>query len=349
MVAAGNDRVAGDSGEQGVLKMRVIRCLNASEIGALAQGPTLPRFNPADFDAHHADVHLCAVSESSDVQARCSLWWNHVPTYEQNRLGVIGHYAAVGDDAAAAVLGAAQDQLRLAGCTLAVGPMNGNTWRSYRFVTEHGEQPPFFLEPVNPPEWPLQFERAGFFSLASYFSALNSDLSRPDPRTAAIEQRIADAGVAIRSASADLRREMQKIYGVSQISFRRNFLYTEIPEAEFISMYEPLFPAVRPELVLIAEHSGQCVGYLFAIPDLAQARALAVDTFIIKTVSILPRPEIRGLGTLLVARAQRLGHEMGFRSCIHALMFEDNISLNISRHYATIMRKYTLYSKTLAK
>jgi GNAT superfamily N-acetyltransferase len=330
--------------------MRVTECSNASEIDALVQAASLPRFKPADFDAQYADVHLCAVSAGGGVQARCSLWWNHVPAYEQHRLGVIGHYSAAGDEAATAVLAAAQERLRLAGCTLAVGPMNGNTWRSYRFVTERGEQPPFFLEPMNPPEWPLQFEREGFSSLASYFSALNSDLSRPDPRIPAIENRMADAGVAIRSARADLRREMEKIYGVSQVSFRQNFLYTEIPEAVFVAMYEPLFSLVRPELVLIAERASECVGYLFAIPDLAQkARDLDVDTFIIKTVSILPRPEIRGLGTLLVARAQQLGHEMGFRHCIHALMFEDNISLNISRHYAAIMRKYTLYSKALAK
>jgi GNAT superfamily N-acetyltransferase len=330
--------------------MRVTECSNASEIDALVQAASLPRFKPADFDAQYADVHLCAVSEGGDVQARCSLWWNHVPAYEQHRLGVIGHYSAAGDDAATAVLAAAQERLRLAGCTLAVGPMNGNTWRSYRVVTERGEQPPFFLEPTNPPEWPLQFEREGFSSLASYFSALNSDLSRPDPRIPAIEKRMADTGVAIRPANSDLRREMEKIYGVSQVSFRQNFLYTEIPEAEFVAMYEPLFSVVRPELVLIAERASECVGYLFAIPDLAQkTRDLDVDTFIIKTVSILPRPEIRGLGTLLVARAQQLGHEMGFRRCIHALMFEDNISLNISRHYAGIMRKYTLYSKELAK
>ena len=330
--------------------MRVTECSNASEIDALVQAASLPRFKPADFDAQYADVHLCAVSAGGGVQARCSLWWNHVPAYEQHRLGVIGHYSAAGDEAATAVLAAAQERLRLAGCTLAVGPMNGNTWRSYRFVTERGEQPPFFLEPMNPPEWPLQFEREGFSSLASYFSALNSDLSRPDPRIPAIENRMADAGVAIRSARADLRREMEKIYGVSQVSFRQNFLYTEIPEAVFVAMYQPLFSLVRPELVLIAERASECVGYLFAIPDLAQkARDLDVDTFIIKTVSILPRPEIRGLGTLLVARAQQLGHEMGFRHCIHALMFEDNISLNISRHYAAIMRKYTLYSKALAK
>lgn len=330
--------------------MRVVHSSDPSEIRGSVEAAKWPRFNSADFVDQHADLHLCALSENDGVQARCSLWWNHVPAYEQHRLGVIGHYAASDDAAAAAVLAAAQERLRAASCTLAIGPMNGNTWRSYRFVTERGAEPAFFLEPVNPPEWPVQFEGAGFSPLAAYFSALNSDLSRPDPRMDALEKKMADARVAIRSANADLRCELKNIYAVSRVSFRQNFLYTEIPEAEFIAMYEPVLPVARPELVLIAESDGQCVGYLFAIPDLAQkARGREVDTFIIKTVSILPKPELRGLGTLLVSRAQERGRELAFRCCIHALMFEDNISLNISRHYADVMRKYTLYSKDLAK
>jgi GNAT superfamily N-acetyltransferase len=334
--------------------MRTLNFGTASEIVGFGESSGLPHFNPSDFETQHADIHLCALSESGEVQARCSLWWNHVPAYKQERVGVIGHYAAASDDAAAAVLGKAQERLRVAGCTLAIGPMNGNTWRSYRFVTDRGDQPPFFLEPANPPEWPLQFERAGFSSLASYFSGLNNDLSRPDPRLDALEKKIAEVGVVLRKANADLRRELENIYAVSRISFRQNFLYTEIPLADFVSMYEPVLPAARPELVLLAERAGQCVGYLFALPDLAQKSHgldpnLAIDTFIVKTVSILPQPELKGLGTLLVARAQQQGREMGFRRCIHALMFEDNISLNISRHYATVMRKYTLYSKDLAK
>jgi len=330
--------------------MRVVHSNNASEIASWREASTLPTFNPSDFEKQHADLHLGVLSESDEVQARCSLWWQHVPAYEQHHVGVIGHYAAASDDASAAVLATAQERLRETGCTVAIGPMNGNTWRSYRFVTERGEQPKFFLEPSNPPEWPLQFERAGFLSIASYFSALNSDLSRPDPRLEALEEKIAEAGVVIRSANSDLRRELEKIYAVSQVSFRQNFLYTEIPEAEFLAMYEPVLPVARPELVLLAERAGECVGYVFAIPDFAQkARGQDVDTFIIKTVSILPRPELRGLGTLLVARAQQRGRELSFRRCIHALMFEDNISLNISRHYAAVMRKYTLFSKDLAK
>jgi GNAT superfamily N-acetyltransferase len=322
----------------------------AVEIARFSPTTSLPHFNAGDFESQRADLHLCALGESGDVQARCSLWWQEAPKHEHHRIGTIGHYATANDATAKAMLTEAEKYLRQAGCTFMIGPMNGNTWRSYRFVTEQGGQPPFFLEPTNPPEWPTQFVQAGFVSLASYFSALNNDLARSDPRMEASEQRMADAGVEIRSAHTDLREELRGIYGVSRIAFQKNFLYTELPESDFTAMYEPVLPCTRPELVLIAERHRQCVGYLFAIPDFAQAaRGESIDTFIIKTVAILPEPELRRLGSLLVERAQQVGHSLGFRRCIHALMFENNISLNISRHYASIMRKYTLFSKDLAR
>ena len=328
------------------MTIRVQVCRSTSEIARLGGSG----FHATDFETERADLHLCALANHGDVQARCSLWWSDTPQHAQHHVGTIGHYAATNEAAAAALLGEAENRLRLADRTLAIGPMNGNTWRSYRFVTEPGDWPPFFLEPTNPREWPSQFVEAGFSSLGSYFSAINNDLSRSDSRTEALEKRITDADVFIRSANADLRRELAAIYAVSRVAFRNNFLYTELPEAEFAALYAPVLPHARPELVLIAERRGQCVGYLFAIPDLAQAaRAVKVDTLIIKTVAILPDPELRGLGSLLVARVQQIGHALGFQHCIHALMFENNISLYISRHYATVMRKYTLYGKELTR
>ena len=329
--------------------MRVIAYATASDIEHAPAPGALPRLNPADFASQHADVHLCCCTTDGGPAARCSLWWTQVPRYKGHRVGVVGHYASAGDEAAAALLEAAEERLRNAGCTIAIGPMNGNTWRSYRFVVGGSECAPFFLEPTNPRDWPAQFENAGFSVLASYFSSLNTDLARPDPRLEAIEESVAGAGVTIRPAKADLRAELKSIYGVSQVSFRQNFLYTEIPESEFVAMYEPVLPVTRPELVLVAERAGQCVGYIFAIPDLAQqVRGPAIDTFIIKTVAVLPLQDIRGLGTLLVARAQQAGHAQGYRNCIHALMFEDNISRKISNHYAFVMRQYALFAKVLS-
>ena len=232
--------------------------------------------------------------------------------------------------------------------------MDGNTWRRYRFVTDAGpdepQEPPFFLEPANPPEWPSQFERAGFTRLAEYYSALNSDLERADERIAPVAWRLENAGVRIRSANgSDLSNELKRIYQLSRIAFTRNFLYTELPEQAFLAQYTPLLGRIHPDLLLLAERGAELAGYLFALPDFAQAaRGRAMDTFLIKTVAILPDPKLRGLGGLLVAQAHQAGLRLGFRRCIHALMHENNVSRNISSHYATTMRRYTLYGREIA-
>src|SRR5687767_13758004 len=79
--------------------------------------------------------------------ATALLWWSNVPALPGEKLGVIGGFEASSADAAKAVLMQARERLRAEQCTLAVGPMDGNTWRRYRFVTDPGVEPPFLLEP----------------------------------------------------------------------------------------------------------------------------------------------------------------------------------------------------------
>ena len=99
-----------------------------------------------------ADAHLR--HEAADGTAEALLWWTHVPALPGEKLGVIGGFNATSASATSAVLAEAGERLRAQGCTLAVGPMDGNTWRRYRFVTEPGTEPPFLLEPTNPATWP---------------------------------------------------------------------------------------------------------------------------------------------------------------------------------------------------
>lgn len=334
--------------------MRVLAMNSSSDREALAKSSALPPFDAKQIEEQASDAHLCAVDGNGEVQAHCSLWWKQTPPLANNKVGAIGHYAAVDDDGAGELLHEAIARLRANGCTTAIGPMDGNTWRRYRFVTGNGSvQPPehpFFMEPVNPPQWPAQFLCAGFSPVAEYYSALNSDLAWGEERIAPVEERFENLGITIRSAyGAELRIELKRIYAVSRIAFTRNFLYTELPEDAFLAQYTPLLARIEPALILLAERGPDLVGYLFAIPDFAQAaRSSAIDTIIIKTVAIRPEPELRGLGTVLVARAQQVAHRLGFRRAIHALMHESNVSRNISRHYAETMRQYTLFSMELA-
>ncbi|MBD2459713.1 GNAT family N-acetyltransferase [Oscillatoria sp. FACHB-1407] len=323
--------------------------------------------NAGTLAQHAPDAHWMLIQDDKGITAYCSLWWQNVPTYatplmkgdrgdqafaqNQHRLGLIGHYAAQDAESAQLLLNHACNQLAAHSCTLAVAPMDGNTWRRYRLLSDRGTEPIFFLEPDNPDEWCDHFREAGFTSFADYSSGLTTNLTQVDPRMVRVEQRLTEIGVKVRSLNLDnFERELQQIHQLSLISFRNNFLYTPISQTEFISQYSQIKPYVQPQLVLMAEHGDTLVGFLFAIPDLLQAkRGEAINTVIIKTVAVLPGKTYAGLGNLLVSQCQAIAHQLGYTRAIHALMHNANNSRNLSDRYAHTIRRYTLLAKPLAQ
>jgi GNAT superfamily N-acetyltransferase len=310
--------------------------------------PGLSSLTPDVVTRHRPQASWLLV-DGDAVAARCSLWWGDVPPYPGHRLGFIGHYAVTSAASAAAVLGLACEQLTEHGCTLAVGPLDGTTWRRYRLLTERGDEPLYFLEPDNPDDWPGHWIAAGFSPLAPYFSAVNSRLDEPDPRLAEIGRRNAERGLTLRTVDlARFEEELRAIHALSLESFKQNFLYSPIGEEEFLEQYRGIRPFVRPELVLLLEQGGRLVGYLFGVPDHLQAkRGLAIDTAIIKTLAVHPSQLGTGQGTFLMGRFHEIAAGLGYRRVIHALMSEDNHSRKISEHTAKTIRRYTLYSQLL--
>jgi GNAT superfamily N-acetyltransferase len=302
-----------------------------------------------DAVRHCPDSSAMLLDRTGRVAARCSLWWTETPQHGDDRLGAVGHYAAALPEAAAQILEWATGHLTAQGCTLAVGPMDGNTWRRYRFLTERGDEPLYFLEPDNPDDWPGHFTNNGFEPLAHYYSALNTDLSSEDPRLLDVARRTADAGITLRTLDlGHFEDELRSIFQLSLDSFGQNFLYTPITLQEFLAQYQPIQPYVNQELVLIAEQQGKPIGYVFGIPDLLQARrGQRIDTVIVKTLAVHPEHGGRGLGGLLIARCHDAARKIGCTRAIHALMHETNKSRRISSHTAKPFRRYTLFAKRL--
>ena len=302
-----------------------------------------------DRGLHAPDVHLLAIERGSLI-ARCSCWWRETPALDGQPLGVIGHYAAADAASASAILARACDTLAAAGCKTAVGPMDGNTWRRYRFIVDRGADPVFFLEPDNPDDWPDSWAAAGFTPLASYSSAVNDDLAREDARTESALARLTASGISVRSfdpTQAD--NELRRIFTLSLTAFSRNFLYTPISEAEFLAQNHAVLPFVKPELILLAERESALTGFMFAVPDVLQARRGApVDTVILKTAAVDPSASGIGLGGVLFDLVQHSTRQMGFKRAIHALMHETNASRRLSNRYARTIRRYALFSRSLA-
>jgi predicted N-acetyltransferase YhbS len=121
-----------------------------------------------------------------------------------------------------------------------------------------------------------------------------------------------------------------------------------VTREEFVAQYRPIERHVDARLVLVAERDGELAGYLFAMPDLAQAqRGAQVDTVVVKTVAVRPGRLYAGLGAWLAAQCHARAAQAGFRRAVHALMHDANNSANISRRYADILRRYTLYARKL--
>lgn len=289
------------------------------------------------------------IERNGEKTAKVSLWWKQVPTLPNERVGVIGEFFAGDPVAATKVLTAAEDVLREQGCTIAVGPMDGNTWQNYRFVTESTGEPPFFLEPQQPKAWPEWWKASGYSVLADYFSTVTDDLAYQDARLGAVSTRMSAAGVTIREI--DLTRFEQELGGIHDVSlaaFGDNFLYTPISTDAFIAQYRKLQTKVLAPLLRLAEQGGRVVGYVFAMPDFAQAqRGQSVDTIIVKTLAVRPGRAYAGLGALLLGEVHAAALKLGYKRAIHALMHESNQSRALSAHYAKTLRRYALLAKPL--
>jgi hypothetical protein len=255
----------------------------------------------------------------------------------------VGRFSATSPAAAAGLLEAAEAALRKEGCGVAIGPMDGNTWNSYRFVTAGADsRPPFLMEPSNPPEWPLYFESAGWSPLARYVSSVAplAGSARPGDADRACA-RLGRAGVRIRPLRTDdYTGELRRLFPACLRSFASNFLYTPVDEETFLSIYGPAAPLVDPDLVLIAERGGEVAGFVFCLRD--------GDSLVVKTLARLPDPGFGGLGSVLLGQVHDAAGRRGMREAIHALKHAENPSRQTSaRHGGQVFREYTLYHKPL--
>jgi predicted N-acetyltransferase YhbS len=306
-------------------------------------------FDPDMLDIERADQHFAVLDRKQQIRARCSIWWRDAARVNGTPTGTIGHYAATDESFGKNVLEHACRELGNRGCELAVGPMDGNTWRKYRFITERGTAKPFFLEPDNPDEYPIHFRRHGFDTLATYVSEINPAMATRQPELGSLREKMIRRGVEIGPInSEDPAADLDGIYNVVSESFRDAFMYTPLDIDSYRQMYAPLLREVDPRLMLVARQGGEIVGFVFSPPDLLQQTYQeSVDAIVIKTIAVLQRKELSGLGRVLIVDLLENALQMGFTTAISALMHVDNRSQKISSDCAGPMRRYELFAKDL--
>jgi hypothetical protein len=276
------------------------------------------------------------------LRARCSLWWGSTPEHGGRRTGFVGRIESH-DDALFVLLGRASERLREAGCALAAGPVDGDTWHRYRLVTWSDGTPPFALEPYSPPDAVAPWERAGFTPLETYASYSDDALAERDPRVPALAARLRDAGVMLRALDvAHLDDELAQIHALALRGFRDAPLYAPIGFEAFAALYRPLAALLDPRLCPVAERDGRIVGVLFALRD-----PRAPQTVVLKTVVRDADRRLAGLGFVLTERARAAAHALGATCAISALQHDGSVARSLAAH-AVVFRRYAVFAKELS-
>lgn len=307
-----------------------------------------PSLDAAAIARQRPDASVVA-TEGDVLVARASVWWQRTPA---EGTGLIGHFGARDAASARLVLDAACEQLKAQGCRRALGPMDGSTWERYRVALPDRDAPPFLLEPVNPPEWSSYFTAAGFAEVMRYRSerAPLEVLASRDP--AAVAARLATHGVTITTfADHEPHEVIDAIHAVSLAAFAEAPWFTPVDAATLRAQYAPALPLADPDFVLLGWHDGEPAGFVFAVPDLLEARRTGrpPETLVVKTVAVRPRVRaLAGLGGLLLARVAANAQARGMRDGIHALMRDDNAAARaFGGEVATLVRRYALYANDL--
>jgi hypothetical protein len=261
------------------------------------------------------------------------------PTWEDATTATIGDFNCDSAEEGRTLLRDICAELLEAGVDRVIGPMNGDTWHSYRLVLESDGSSPFLMEPQSGRIDLEAFESAGFDQIARYFSARAPTEEAIGPAPGPL------AGIEIANWDGSAPEDhFGEVHALSTQAFAKNAFYQPIRLEEFLTLYMPFVTMLKPELIFTARDakSGELVGYLFGIPDYGSGPA--PDTVILKTYASL-RP---GLGHHLAHKFHMRSLEMNFPSVIHALIHDDNRSADRSRrHGGEIFRRYALMGRRL--
>lgn len=289
---------------------------------------------------------------------------------EKIRLGgesvaTIGNFEALDDEEAVTrLLREASKWAKGRGAERVVGPMNGDTWHSYRLSLGPRDEAPFFMEPYNPPYYPKLWQQAGFEQLATYHSLRIDDVAGAARQHRPRWAKARALGYRVEPMTEiSIDDALDRVYEMVCVVFADAFLYTPIRRAAFKKLYDGVERLLKGELsFFLVDRDGDDAGFAFVFPDYADAiRAMngrtnlwakakfaahrSTDTANVKTFGIMPEHRGRGLSSAMAHKYFDATARNGYECANICLIHDDNVgSTKMDAGRGRVLRRYALYS-----
>lgn len=263
------------------------------------------------------------------------------------REGAFGFFDCADDEEAArALLGAAEAFVRAQGCTLIRGNMNLTANQELGVVTQGEALRPFLAQIYNPEHIARLLTACGYEATHPMSSFINEDVQGFDAEAILSERHralLSNPDYKFRAFNTrDFKGEVETIRQVLNAAMDQNYLFVPMSEEEAQFQLGPLKLVMDPTLLQLVEHKGEPVGVTMCVPDvvpmlqgmrsrifptgwwtfLTQRKRLKGATIII----ILTRPEYQAQGLTrvlfyLLFKALKAG---GYTSAAGTWIGDDN-------------------------
>ena len=338
------------------------------------------------FQLHQLETEflkVCLVVLDKEVpKARLGLYINPLIGHDEDLYATLGAYESVDETPYwTLILNKAIQICKENGASKVIGPMSGSTWNDYRFMEgESFDQHMFFGEAYHAAYYPHHFQSVGFKKIAGFHSFLDSN---PDFRGIAVQEskmHFESKHIRFRSISTDsYDADLKKIHQFCNEAFSSNFLFSSITQEQFMKKFIPLKNMLDPRFVFLAEqahgqnhgqdheqnyeqkhvqdydqyqnhHHNQCpelIGFALCFHDYYSKDK---KRLVIKTLARKNEKQHQGIGKMLGFMAVQKARAVGYEQIVHALMHEDNSSVNLSRNsMGKEFKNYSLFGINLVK
>lgn len=323
----------------------------------------------------HADVQLFLAWRGDRLAGTVSAHINHLHDQTHGeRMGFFGFFEALDDpEAAAALLAAAAEWVRLRGAQALRGPMNFSINDECGLLVEGFDAPPVAMMTYNPRRYVEYIERFGLRKLADLYAWLLEDAD-PPPAAGARLARV--AALARRRSAMTIRRlrmrdfdaEVARGWQLYNRAWAANWGAVPMTGEEFRYLARSFKPFLDPDLLVLAEVGGELAGLLIAVPDLniplrrmdgtllptGWARFLwhrrKIDTLRVLIMGVLPEYRRRGIDAVLYQEALTAARRNGYRRAELSWIVESNAVMNntLAALGARRYKTYRIYELPLA-
>lgn len=318
------------------------------------------QFSTAEVKQLPTEGNCFLAYENDKVVARCQVQFQT----GSNTTATIGYFHALNKpEMVKELLAQAVNFIKKQGAEEIIGPMNGDTWHSYRFNLGPFTEEAFIKEPHNPTYYPALWENAGFEVVDSYDSFLVESSKLAADNQEKFYKRAVKNGYTFQNLTAENYQQfLPVIYKISCEIFSQNRHYSEITYDEFERLYLPAKNLLIKDLSWIAQDSeGNYAGYVFAFPDYhialesmkGKTNLFAKIKFLInkrkakrcclKTLGVTSKYRGSGLTAALTYLVYKNSHLQGYDQTYMCLMHSDNDSRKFSGNQHKPFRKYALY------